>query len=87
MSKASEGDRISHQLFKILKADAVKMLHAICQQIWKTQRKPQDWKSPVSFQSQRRAIPNNVQTVLQLCSLHMLARLCSESFKQAYRST
>ena len=77
MSKATEGDRISAQLFKILKADAVKMLHSICQQIWKTQHMPQDWKSQVSFQSQRRAMPNNVQTVLQLCSLHMLARLYS----------
>ena len=87
MSKASEGDRISAQLFKILKAGAVKALHPIHQQIWKTYQWPQDWKSQILFQSQRRAIPNNVQTVVQLCSLHMLARLCSQSFKQAYSST
>ena len=44
MSKASGGDGISVELFQILKDDAVKVLHSICQQIWKTQQWPQDWK-------------------------------------------
>ena len=44
MNKASGGDRIPVELFQILKDDAVKMLHSICQQIWKTQQQPQDWK-------------------------------------------
>ena len=44
-NKASGGDRIPVELFQILKDDAVKVLHSICQQIWKTQRRPQDWKS------------------------------------------
>ena len=44
MNKASGGDRIPGELFQILKDDAVKMLHSICQQIWKTQQWPQDWK-------------------------------------------
>ena len=44
MNKASGGDAIFVELFKILKYDAVKVLHSICQQIWKTQRWPQDWK-------------------------------------------
>ena len=43
-NKASGGDGISAELFKILKHDAVKVLHSICQQIWKTQQWPQDWK-------------------------------------------
>ena len=43
-NKASEGDRIPVELFQILKGDAVKVLHSICQQIWKTQQWPQDWK-------------------------------------------
>ena len=43
-SKASGGDRISVELFQILKDDAVKVLHSICQHIWKTQQWPQDWK-------------------------------------------
>ena len=43
-NKASGGDGISAELFQILKDDAVKVLHSICQQIWKTQQWPQDWK-------------------------------------------
>ena len=45
VNKASEGDGISAELFKILKDDAIKVLHKICQQIWKTQQWPQDWKN------------------------------------------
>ena len=44
MNKASGGDRIPVELFQILKDDAVKVLHSVCQQIWKTQQWPQDWK-------------------------------------------
>ena len=44
MNKASGGDGIPAELFQILKDDAVKVLHTICQQIWKTQQQPQDWK-------------------------------------------
>ena len=47
MNKASGGDGIPAELFHILKDDAVKMLHSICQQIWKTQQWPQDWKRSV----------------------------------------
>ena len=47
MNKAGGGDRISVELFQILKDDAVKVLHQICQQIWKTQQWPQDWKRSV----------------------------------------
>ena len=47
MNKASGGDGIPVELFQILKDDAVKVLHSICQQIWKTQQWPQDWKSSV----------------------------------------
>ena len=57
--KASGGDEIPVDLFQILKDDAVKVLHSICQQIWKTQQWPQDWKRSVSFQSRRRAMPEN----------------------------
>ena len=44
MNKANGGDGIPVELFQILKDDAVKLLHSICQQIWKTQQWPQDWK-------------------------------------------
>ena len=47
MNKASGGDRIPVELFQILKDDSVKVLHSICQQIWKTQQWPQDWKRSV----------------------------------------
>ena len=47
MNKASGGDGILIELFQILKDDAVKVLHSICQQIWNTQQWPQDWKRSV----------------------------------------
>ena len=47
MNKAGRGDGIPVQLFQILKGDAVKVLHSICQQIWKSQQWPQDWKRSV----------------------------------------
>ena len=47
MNKASGGDGIPVELFQILKDDAVEVLHSICQQIWKTQQWPQDWKRSV----------------------------------------
>ena len=46
-NRANEGDGIPAELFQILKHDAVKVLHSICQQIWKTQQWPQDWKRSV----------------------------------------
>ena len=46
-NKASRGDRIPFELFQILKHDAVKVLRSICQQMWKTQQWPQDWKRSV----------------------------------------
>ena len=45
-SKASGGDGIAVELFQILKDDALKVLHSTCQEIWKTQQWPQDWKKP-----------------------------------------
>ena len=47
MNKASGGDRIPVELFQILKDDAVKVLHSICQQVWKIQQWPQDWKRSI----------------------------------------
>ena len=47
INKASGGDKIPAELFQILKDDAVKVLHSTCQQIWKTQQWPQDWKRSV----------------------------------------
>ena len=74
MNKASEGDGIPAELFQILKDDAMKVLHSVCQQIWKTQQWPQDWKSQFSFQSQRKAMPKNAHTTAQLLSSHTLVK-------------
>ena len=73
-NKASGGNGIPVELFQILKDDAVKVLHSICQQSWKTQQWSQDWKSQFSFQSQRRTMPKNVKTITRLHSFHMLAK-------------
>ena len=82
--KASGGDGIPVELFQILKDDAVKVLHSICQQIWKTQQWPQDWKSQFSFQSQTKAMPKNAQTTAQLHSSHMLVKECSKFSKPGF---
>ena len=81
MNKASGGDGIPVELFQKLKHDAVKVLHSICQQIWKTQQWPQDWKRSVSFEFQRKAMPKNVQPTAQLHSSHMLTEKCSKFSK------
>ena len=84
VNKASGGDGIPVELFQILKDGAVKMLHSICQQIWKTQQWPQDWKRSVLFQSQRQAMPKNAQTTTQLNSSPMLAKSCSKFSKPGF---
>ena len=74
MNKASGSDRIPAKLFKILKDEAVKVLHSICQQIWKTQQWHRTGQGQFSFQSQNTEMPKNVQATIQLCLFHMLAR-------------
>ena len=53
-NKASESDEIPAELFQVLKDDAVKVLHSICQQIWQTQKWPQDWKRTVFILSPKK---------------------------------
>ena len=74
MNKASGGDGIPVELFQILKDDAVKVLHSIRQQIWKTQQWPQDWKRSVFIQIPKKALPKNAQTTAQLHSFHTLVK-------------
>ena len=74
MNEASGGDGIPVELFQIPKDDAVKVLHSICQQIWKTQQWPRRGKGQFSFQSQRKEMPKNAQTTAQLHSSHMLVK-------------
>ena len=74
MNKASGGDGIPVELFQILKDNAVKVLHSICQQIWKNQLGHSIRKSQFSFQSQRKAMPKNAQTIAQPHSSHTLVK-------------
>ena len=69
MNKASGGDGIPVELSQILKDDAVKVLHSICQHIWKTQQWPQDQKRSVFI-----PITKNAQTTTQLHSSHTLVK-------------
>src|SRR5574337_1192864 len=73
-NKASGGDGIPVELFQILKNDAVKVLHSICQQIWKTQQWPQDWKRSVFI-----PIPNKGNT--KECSNYHTIALISHASK------
>ena len=85
MNKASTGDEIPVELFQILKNDAVKVKHSICQQIWKTQQWPQDWKRSV-FIPIPKAMPKNAQSTAQLHS-HTLVKKCSKFSKPGFSNT
>ena len=73
-NKASGGDEIPAELFQILKDDAVKVLHSICQQIWKTQQWPQDWKRSVFIPTPKK---NNAKE----CSNYRTIALISHASK------
>ena len=74
MNKASGGDGIPVELFQILKDDAVKVLHSICKQIWKTQQWPQDWKKSVF-------IPISKKSNAKECSNYHTIALISHASK------
>ena len=73
-------------LFKILKDDALKGLHSICQLIWKTQQWPQDWQRSVFIPIPKKGNAKVCSNYISLCSHYMLARLCSKSFKLGFSS-
>ena len=68
MNKSSEGDGIPVELFQVLKDDVVKVLHSICQKIWRTQQQPQDWKRsgsiPIPKKGNAKECSNYCTTVL-----------------------
>ena len=75
MYKTSEGDGIPAELFQILKDDAVKVLHSVCQQIWKTQQWPQDWKRSIFIRIPKKGNAKECsETIAQLNSSHTLAK-------------
>ena len=69
-NKASGGDGIPVELFQILKHDAVKVLHSICQQIWKTQQWPQDWKRSVFIPTPKKG---NAKECSNYCTIGLLS--------------
>ena len=74
MKKRTGSDGIPAELCQILKDDAVKLLHSICQQIWKTQQWPQGWKRCIFISVPRKGNAKNVQATAQLHPSHMLAK-------------
>ena len=70
MNKASGGDGIPVELFLILKDGAVKVLHSICQQIWKTQQWPQDWKNSVFIPIQKQG---NAKECSNCCTIPLIS--------------
>ena len=74
MNKARAGDRIPVELFQILKDDAVKVLHSVCQQIRKTQQWPQDWKKSVFVPIPKKGNAKEYSNTAQLHSSHKLAK-------------
>ena len=73
-NKASGGDGIPVELFQTLEDDAVKVLHSICQHIWKSQQWPQDWKRLVFIPVPKKGNAKNAQTTAQLHSSHTLVK-------------
>ena len=71
MSKASGSDGIPVELFQILKDDAVKVLHSICQQIWKTQQWPQDWERSVFIPIPKKG---NVKECSNYCTIALISQ-------------
>ena len=69
-NKASGGDGIPVELFQILKDDAVKVLHSICQQIWKTQQWPQDWKRSAFITVPKKG---NAKECLNYCTIALIS--------------
>ena len=73
-NKASGGDGIPAELLQVQKDDDVKVLHSVCQQVWKIQQWPQDWKRSIFLPIPKKGNAKNAQTSTQLHSSHMLVR-------------
>ena len=78
MNKASGGDGISVELLLILKDDAVKVLHSICQQIWKTQQWPQDWKRSVFIPMPKKG---NAKECSNYCTISLISHVSKVMLK------
>ena len=86
-NKASGDDGILVELFQILKDDAVKMLHSICQQIWKTQQWPQAWKRSVFIPIPKKSNAKEYSNYHTIALISMIAKKCSKFSKPGFIST
>ena len=77
-NKASRGDGIPAELFQILKDNAVKVLHSVCQQIWKIHQWPQDWKKSVFIPIPKKA---NAKDCLNYCTIALISHASKGMFK------
>ena len=84
MNKASGGDGIPAELFQILKDDAVKVLHSLCQQSWKTQLWPQDWKRSAFIPIPKKG---NAKECLNYHTVAHASKIMLKSFKLSFSST
>ena len=75
------------ELFQILKDDAVKVLHAICQEIWKSQQWPQDWKSSVFIPFPKKGNAKECSNYFTIALISMLIKYCSKFSKQGFNNT
>ena len=80
MNKASGGDGVPTELFQILRDGAVKVLYSICQQIWKTQQWPQDWKRSVFIPTPNKSYAKEYSNSVQFSSIHFSHSVVSDSF-------
>ena len=87
MNKASRGDRIPVELFQILKDDAVKVLHSICQQIWKTPQLPWDWKRSVFIPIPKKGNAKECSNYHTIALISRASKVCSKFSKPGFSST
>ena len=86
-NKASGGDGIPVELFQILKDDAVKVLHSICQQMWKTQQWPRDWKRSVFILVSKKGNAKECPKYCTIDSSDTLVKQCSKFSKPGFSNT
>ena len=87
INKASGSDGIPVELFQILKDDAMKVFHSICQQIWKTQQWPQDWERSVSISIPKKGNAKECSKYHTIAIISHARKLCSKLSKTGFSST
>ena len=85
-NKASGGEGIPAELFKMLKDDTVKVLHSICQQIWKLQQWPQDWKRSVFIPVPKKGNAKECSNYCTVALIYVLGASCTKSSKLGFSS-